>query len=101
MNVSDQVAEWFDVEARATDAAIYAATGVSSMLALRLLETGWKRARGKEVPGDTRTDEFDLKDAVVWALVSGAVLGATRVLARYGASLAVEQLQSGTRSKRG
>lgn len=56
----------------------------SSALARRGTEKSWTLIAGKEPPIDDPNAEVDLKEAVTWALVSGAVVGLTRFAVRRG-----------------
>lgn len=42
---------------------------------------GWEKATGREAPASASADDSDLREAIMWALVSGAVVGVARMLA--------------------
>ena len=56
----------------------------SSALARRGTEKSWTMIAGKAPPIDDSNAEVDLREAVTWALVSGAVVGLTRFAVRRG-----------------
>ena len=56
----------------------------SGALARRGTEQSWALIAGKEPPTEDANSEVDLKEAVTWALVSGAVVGLTRLAVRRG-----------------
>ena len=64
----------------ATLAALAAAT-----LMRKTLEKVWARATGKEAPVNPESSETSWGEAVTWAMVSGALLGVARLVARRGA----------------
>ena len=54
------------------------------------LETGWKRATGGENPRDINAP---LRHAVIWAVLSGALVGVLRVLTRRGSQAALKKVR--------
>lgn len=56
----------------------------SSALARRGTEETWTLIAGKKPPTEDANPDVDLKEAVTWALVSGAVVGLTRLAVRRG-----------------
>ncbi|MCU1679146.1 MAG: hypothetical protein JWM93_3904 [Frankiales bacterium] len=64
----------------ATLAALAAAT-----LMRKTLEKAWVQATGKEAPVNPESSETTWGEAMAWALVSGALLGVARLIARRGA----------------
>jgi hypothetical protein len=65
------------------------ATGASvgAVAATRpLVARGWRAATGSEPPGNPVRDEVSWRDAIVWAMVSGAVVGVARLVAQRAAA---------------
>ncbi|MDQ1563068.1 MAG: hypothetical protein QOI14_19 [Actinomycetota bacterium] len=65
-------------------AATLAALGAATLMR-KSLEKVWMRATGKEAPVNPESSETSWGEAVAWALVSGALLGVARLVARRGA----------------
>lgn len=65
-----------------TVSASVAAVGAAA-LAKKALGKGWIRSRGK-VPGNPATGDTSWNEAMVWAVVSGVVVGVSRLLAQRG-----------------
>lgn len=42
---------------------------------------GWEKTTGKQAPASASADDADLREAIMWALVSGAIVGVARMLA--------------------
>jgi len=60
---------------------------LAGLLANQLLDIGWKAVTGHEPPGDDNDDPaVSLTEVVVFAAVSGAVIGLSRQLAQAGAA---------------
>ncbi len=60
----------------------------AGVVANKVLHVGWKAATGKQPPTIPEDPETDWKEAVAWAVLSGALIGvakllATRQAARY------------------
>ncbi len=51
-----------------------------------LLKSGWRTATGSEPPLNPESDETDWRSALVWAVVTGALVGIVRTVSRKGAS---------------
>lgn len=64
------------------------------VLARQILNTGWKAARGEEPPENPASREVDWKDALLWGAVSGAFVGAMRILSRRTASSAYRHFRA-------
>ena len=47
----------------------------------KALNTSWKAATGKTPPANPADPDVDVKEAVAWAVVSGAVVGLARMAA--------------------
>lgn len=56
----------------------------ASALARRGTEKSWTLIAGKNPPTDDSNTDVDLREAVSWALLSGAVVGLTRLAVRRG-----------------
>src|SRR6478609_7253496 len=57
-----------------------AAVGAAAV-AKKTLNTSWKAATGKNPPANPADPDVDLWEAVLWATVSGTVIGIARMLA--------------------
>ncbi len=56
-------------------------------LATKLVGAGWRLAAGREAPGDpTKPDESTWKEAMLFAAITGLVVGAARVAAERKAA---------------
>ena len=53
----------------------------AAVVARKLLTRGWTAATGKEPPANPEDPEVSWQEAVGWAVVSGAVIEVTRLLA--------------------
>ena len=60
---------------------------LAGMAAQRGLTVAWKAATGKEPPTIPEDPDTDWKDAVAWALLSGAAIGLARLFATRRAAL--------------
>jgi hypothetical protein len=65
-------------------AAALAALGAAALMR-KTLERVWMSATGKEAPVNPESSDTSWGEAVAWALVSGALLGVARLVARRGA----------------
>lgn len=54
---------------------------VAAAFADRVLHLGWEAATGRKPPTVPEDPETDWREAVAWALVSGAVVGIARLIA--------------------
>ena len=60
-------------------------------VARKTLNTSWRAATGKNPPANPADPDVDLREAVVWALVSGAIIQLVRmVFARRAAGYYVK-----------
>lgn len=57
---------------------------VAGILARKGTEQTWTLVTGDQPPRDQSNANVDIKEAVAWALVSGAVVGLTRLAVRRG-----------------
>ncbi len=53
----------------------------AAALARKALNTSWRMATGKNPPANPADPDVDLKEAVVWAIASGTIVGLARMLA--------------------
>lgn len=58
-----------------------------------LVERGWRRIVGSEPPGNPAADDVAWRDAILWALVTGAVVGMIRLLAQRAAAGAWQKVR--------
>ena len=59
---------------------------VAAALAKKALDTGWRAATGKHPPENPADPDVDVWEAVMWAAVSGTVIGLARMLAQRKAA---------------
>lgn len=62
-------------------AAASGAAVAAGFLAKKVMVKGWVRARGK-VPGNPATSDTTWNEALVWAAMTGVVIGVVRLLAQ-------------------
>ena len=53
----------------------------AAAVAKKALQTGWKTATGKNPPANPADPDVDMREAVAWAAVSGALIGLARMFA--------------------
>ncbi len=61
------------------------ALGVT-MLARNALQNGWRKTMGAEPPKNPASSEVSWKDALLWGVVSGAIVGGVRIASRRASS---------------
>lgn len=61
------------------------AVGAATMLTKKVLDGTWKAATGNRPPTDAKDPELTWKEAVAWALLSGALIGVAQLAAARGA----------------
>lgn len=71
-----------------TVTASLAAVGAAA-LAKKALTKGWERSRGR-VPGNPAAGDTSWNEAMAWAVVSGVVVGVSRLLAQRGVAAVFE-----------
>lgn len=52
----------------------------TGLLTRQAIGKGWEKARGEPPPKDQDNRETDLRDALLWAVVSGVSIGIARTL---------------------
>lgn len=57
------------------------ATLLAAVIARKGLNAFWRAATGKEPPSNPADPEVDLREAVAWAVASGAIVAIARMLA--------------------
>jgi hypothetical protein len=70
--------------------------GLAGIAAAKIVEIGWKAVTGKAAPVDPDDPGVSVAEIVVFAIVSGALLGLSRQLAALGA----KRLYAGSQPKR-
>lgn len=76
-----------DVETSTTELVL--ATGiaiVAGVAARNLMKSGWRYAAQQEPPQNPASDEVAWREALLWAAITGAVVGVTRIVGRRAAS---------------
>lgn len=69
------------------------ATG-TALLARELLKGGWRATVGTEPPKNPSSRQVDWRDAMLWGVMSGAIVGAARIASRRATSSAYSRLRS-------
>jgi hypothetical protein len=54
---------------------------VAAALARKALNASWKAATGKQPPANPASPEVEMREALVWAAVSGTIVAVARMLA--------------------
>ncbi|MBA2434181.1 MAG: DUF4235 domain-containing protein [Verrucomicrobiota bacterium] len=60
--------------------------GAAAALGRALLKSGWRATTGREPPRNPDADDATWIEALVWAVVTGALVGIARALSRKGTS---------------
>ena len=53
----------------------------AAAIAKKALNTGWRAATGKNPPANPADPDVDMREAVIWAVVSGTLIALARMLA--------------------
>lgn len=53
----------------------------ASVVAKKVLNTGWQTATGKQPPANPADPDVDMREAVAWAVLSGTLIALARMLA--------------------
>lgn len=53
----------------------------ASVVAKKVLNTGWQTATGKHPPANPADPDVDMREAVAWAVLSGTLIALARMLA--------------------
>ena len=70
-------------------------TLAATAVAKKIADTTWKIGAGKEPPTDPADPDIELREAVVWAVVSGAIISLVRLgISRRFAKKERRQLQA-------
>ena len=76
-------------------------TLAATAVAKKIADTTWKIGAGKEPPTDPADPDIELREAVVWAVVSGAIISLVRLgISRRFAKKERRQLQAQTLAAR-
>jgi hypothetical protein len=59
---------------------------LAGMAANRILSSSWTAATGRPAPTDAEHPDTDLKEAILFAVVSGAIVALARLVAVRGAT---------------
>jgi Protein of unknown function (DUF4235) len=69
--------------------AVASGAAIGAVVASRpLVERVWRTALGSEPPGNPAHEDVRWRDAIAWAVVTGAVVGLIRLLAQRAAASA-------------
>lgn len=62
---------------------VASAAAVGAVVATKpLIDGAWRAAFGSEPPGNPAAEDVSWRDAIVWALVTGAIVGVIRLVAQ-------------------
>ncbi|MEX2566898.1 MAG: DUF4235 domain-containing protein [Cyclobacteriaceae bacterium] len=64
-------------------AMITGATMMGAFLARKMVEKTWEKVTHDEAPKNPSDPDITWKQALAWTLITGVVVGATRVMIRY------------------
>ena len=67
------------------------AVGAATLITKKVLDGTWKAATGNHPPTDAKDPELTWKEALAWALLSGAVVGVAQLIAARGARQLVQR----------
>ncbi|MEX2513287.1 MAG: DUF4235 domain-containing protein [Cyclobacteriaceae bacterium] len=76
-------------------AMITGATMLGAFLARKMVEKTWEKVTHGEAPKNPADPDITWKAALAWTLVTGVVVGATRVLVRYSMKEGTDKLLKG------
>jgi hypothetical protein len=62
------------------NAVAFGASLGATQVAKKIADVTWKASAGKEPPADPTDPEVELREALVWAIVSGLLVSTLRVL---------------------
>ena len=65
----------------------------AAAIAKKAMNTSWRAATGKNPPENPADPDVDVWEAVMWAAVSGTVIGLARMLAQRKAAELLQALQ--------
>ncbi len=61
------------------------AVGAATLVTKKVLDGTWKAATGNEPPTHAEDPDLTWREAVMWAVLSGAVIGVAQLVAARGA----------------
>lgn len=67
------------------------AVGAATLVTKKVLDGTWKAATGNHPPTDAQDPELTWREAIAWALLSGAVVGVVQLIAARGARQFVQR----------
>jgi hypothetical protein len=67
------------------------AVGAATLLTKKVLDGTWKAATGNQPPTHAEDPDLTWREAVTWALLSGAVVGVAQLVAARGARQLVQR----------
>jgi len=68
-----------------------AAVGITTIVTKKLLDGTWKAATGNKPPTTAEDPDLTWREAVAWAVLSGAVIGVAQLVAARGARQLVQR----------
>ena len=71
---------------------IAGSTMLGAFFARKLVEKTWEKITQNEAPKNPGDPNITWKEAMAWTLITGAVVGATRVLVRFGMKEGTDRL---------
>lgn len=72
----------------------FAVAAGTALVAREVLKGGWRAALGSEPPKNPASHQVDWRDAMLWGVMSGAIVGAARIASRRATSSAYNRLRS-------
>jgi hypothetical protein len=82
----------FDDKEKLQGAIVAGATMLSAFLTRKLIEKVWVKVAKSEPPTDPSDDEITWKDALIWTVATGVLVGVTNVLVSRGVTQGAHKL---------
>jgi hypothetical protein len=67
------------------------AVGAATIITKKVLDGSWKAATGNQPPTHAEDPDLTWREAIAWALLSGAVIGVAQLVAARGARQLVQR----------
>jgi len=71
----------------------FAVAAGTALVAREVLKGGWRAALGTEPPKNPASHQVDWRNAMLWGVMSGAIVGAARIASRRATSSAYSRFR--------